>query len=54
MKRITLMLILFSMLLFVVGCTSDKAVDSKTVLPDNIPNFIEKVILKQSIGKGEL
>jgi hypothetical protein len=42
MKRITMMLILLCMLLFVVGCTSDKAVDSKAVLPDDIPNFVQE------------
>ena len=41
MKRITMMLILLSMFI-VVGCTSDKAVYSKTVLPDNIPNFVRE------------
>ncbi|PID01609.1 hypothetical protein CSV67_13805 [Sporosarcina sp. P2] len=42
MRRITMMLTLLSMLFFVVGCTSDKAVDSKTVLPDDIPNFVQE------------
>jgi hypothetical protein len=40
MKRITMMLILLSMLPFAVGCLADNAVESKTVLPDNIPNFV--------------
>ena len=41
MKRMTMMLMLLSVF-FVVGCTSDKAVESKTVLPDNIPNFVRE------------
>ena len=41
MKRIAMMLILLSMFI-VVGCTSDKEVYSKTVLSDNIPNFVRE------------
>jgi hypothetical protein len=42
-RRITMMLIVLSMFLFVVGCTSDKAVESKTVLPDDIPDFVREI-----------
>ena len=41
MKRITMMFILLSMFL-VVGCTSDRVVESKTILPDDIPNFVQE------------
>ncbi|AWE07284.1 hypothetical protein DCE79_07800 [Lysinibacillus sp. 2017] len=30
------------MFLFVVGCTADEVVESKTVLPDDIPNFVQE------------
>ena len=43
MKRITMMFILLSVFLFLIGCTSDKAVDSKVVLPDDIPNFVQEI-----------
>lgn len=35
------MLILLSMLPFLVGCTSDKTVESKAIFPDDIPDFIQ-------------
>lgn len=43
MKRKTMMLIFLCMILFVVGCKSDKTVDSKTVLSDDIPNFVQEI-----------
>lgn len=41
-NRITMILILFSMFVFVVGCTSEQAVDSKVILPADIPNFVQE------------
>ena len=35
------MLILLSMFMFVVGCTPEQADDSKIVLPDDIPDFVQ-------------
>ena len=35
------MLTLLSMLLFLVGCTSDKTVESKAIFPDDIPDFVQ-------------
>lgn len=43
MTRKTMMLIFLCLILFVVGCRLDKAVDSKTILPDDIPSFVQEI-----------
>ena len=48
MKRIgTMMIVSFSVLLLVVGCSSDKTVESKTVLPDDMPDYVQESDLEQ-------
>ncbi|MEZ2737489.1 hypothetical protein, partial [Aneurinibacillus aneurinilyticus] len=42
MKKIPMLFILLSMFLFVVGCTSDKRVDSQIILPKDIPGFVQE------------
>lgn len=37
-----MLLILLSMFIFVVGCTSKQGGDSKIVLPNDIPNFVRE------------
>jgi hypothetical protein len=45
MKRIPILLIFFSMLIFVVACTAKETVNGKTgkiVLPEDIPDFVQE------------
>ncbi|MBP2080128.1 hypothetical protein [Oceanobacillus polygoni] len=42
MKRIQLILILFSLLFFMVACISDETVKKELTLPENIPAFVKK------------
>src|SRR5690625_4355233 len=42
MKRVQLILILFSMLFVMVACTSGKASQKEIALPENIPEFVTK------------
>ena len=41
MKIITRMFFLLSLLLLVVGCTAEQAEGIKTILPDDIPDFVQ-------------
>ncbi len=47
MRRISLMFLYLSILLLAAGCSSDKAVESKSVFPDDIPDFVQESDLKQ-------
>ena len=42
MRRISVMFVYLIMLLFITGCTSEKTLESKSVLPDGIPEFVQE------------
>ncbi|MDP5277219.1 hypothetical protein [Chengkuizengella axinellae] len=42
MIRLLKPFILLSMLLFVVGCTSDKIINEEVILPEDIPDFVQE------------
>ena len=42
MKRIPLIFILFSMLFVMAACTSNETVKTEIVLPEGVPEFVQK------------
>ena len=47
MRRISQLFLCFILFLLVVGCTQEQTVDSKTILPDGIPEFVNETDIEE-------